>query len=119
MNRFSAIKGEFVPLFTLSSTQAACKRTLIFPSKQASSIFHVSKQASKHMASYQASKRVTAKHGACLLVDITERQTLGVGCRIFLTILVIHASGLFRQPVAYRQPPEIPKLTPRLAAPWG
>jgi hypothetical protein len=73
MNEFSMSKGEFVPPFTSSNISVICRRRDLCTqaSKQASSIFGLSKQASKHRTPYQASKQVDLKHGACLLVDTT------------------------------------------------
>jgi hypothetical protein len=76
MNEFSMSKGEFVPPFTSSNISVICRRRDLCTqaSKQASSIFGLSKQASKHRTPYQASKRVDLKHGACMLVDTTEPE---------------------------------------------
>jgi hypothetical protein len=76
MNRFSINKGKFVPPFTLSNISVICRRRGLCTqaSKQASSIFGLFKQASKHRTPYQASKREDLKHGACLLVDTTDRR---------------------------------------------
>lgn len=77
MNRFSMSKGELVPPFTSSNNPVICRRRDLCTqvSKQALSISGLFKQASKHRAPYQASKRVDLKYDASLLVDTTVQDT--------------------------------------------